>query len=451
MPTNVANQFQADVQQYIADETLPLARRQLVVYQAGTPLTLPKGMGTSYTATRFRRLPLPQYPLAEGVPPPGESMVIEQVTGVAQQWGDAVKITDQAEIQTKHPLFKMAMELIGLQIAETFERNTFNTLMGLVQVNYVNSRGSRGALLAGDVLDTFTVLRTVANLQTLGAIRFMGDEQTDTKLAAESGGERADDSPRGMPHYIGVCHTNTVADWSQNATVILARTYSAVNRLYNYEIGEWGGSRWIASNMVPTFTGFANNANGLAFATLAGQGTLANTNYQIIVTGSDTQNQYESQIYTVSNTINPGANGAIQVTLPNVTGFSYNVYIGTTSTPTQLGLTTSGPPVGPAQGQAVQLQPGAVVSITGLGLYQVPPAKPGNGITVYRSFVLGRGSYGQIVLDNVKYSYLKDADKFDYLNQLRIAGWKAYYGAIILNQQFAACIEHTSAVSTTFT
>src|SRR6266853_3460693 len=150
---NTANQFQADAQQYIADETLPLARRQLVAYQAGEPITLPKGMGTTYTATRYRRLPLPQYPLAEGVPPPGETMQIEQVSGVAQQWGDAVRITDQAEIQTKHPLFKKAMELIGLQIAETFDRNTFNTLMALTQVNYVNSKGSRGALAAGDVID----------------------------------------------------------------------------------------------------------------------------------------------------------------------------------------------------------------------------------------------------------------------------------------------------------
>lgn len=103
---NYANQFAADIQQYIADETLPLARKQLVAYQAGEPLTLPKGMGTTYTATRFTRLPLPQYPLAEGVPPIGETLQLQQVTGVAQQWGDAVKITDVAEITTKHPLFK---------------------------------------------------------------------------------------------------------------------------------------------------------------------------------------------------------------------------------------------------------------------------------------------------------------------------------------------------------
>src|SRR5258708_35398164 len=164
---NVANQFRADVQQFIADETLPVARRQLVAYAAGEPLTLPKGMGTTYTATRFQRLPLPQYPLAEGVPPPGEQMTIQQVTGVAQQWGDGVRITDQAELQTKHPLFTTAMDLVGLQMAETFDRNSFNMLMVLTQENYANSRGSRGARVAGAVPGPPTVPRTNPPLETI--------------------------------------------------------------------------------------------------------------------------------------------------------------------------------------------------------------------------------------------------------------------------------------------
>lgn len=450
--TNVAAQFQADVQQYIADETLPLARRQLVAYQAGEPLTLPKGMGTTYTATRFRRLPLPQYPLAEGVPPPGETMTIEQVTGVAQQWGDLVRITDQAEIQTKHPLFKKAMELVSLQIAETFDRNTFNTLMGLTQVNYVNSRGSRGALQAGDVLDTTTVLRTNAALETIGAPRFMGDEQTDTRITAESGGSRASDSPRGMPHYIGITHTIPVADWSSNSTVILSRTYSDVNRLYNYEVGEWAGIRFCKSNMVPTFSGLANGANGSAAVAQAGGGNLLTTNYFILITGSDTQNQYESQIYAVSGAIPVVAGGSINVTTPNVAGFGYNIYIGTTNTPSNIGTTNSAlaPTAGPAQGMAVQIPPATQVTITGLGIFQTPPAKPATGLTVYPTFIIGRGLFGQIVLDNVKYAYLKDPDKFDPHNQQRIVSWKAYYGSIILNQQFGARIEHTSAFSSAF-
>src|SRR5215469_4864083 len=156
--TNLAPQFQADIENYIADETLPLTQKQLVVYQFGDPLELPEGRGLSYTATRFQRVPLPYAPLSEGVPPIGETMTIQQVTAVAQQWGDLIQITDIGELTIKHPLFKKAIELVGLQIAETLERNTMNALMAATQVNYVNSRGSRGALQAGDVLDPTTVL-----------------------------------------------------------------------------------------------------------------------------------------------------------------------------------------------------------------------------------------------------------------------------------------------------
>ena len=90
------------------------------------------------------------------------------------------------------------------------------------------------------------------------------------------------------------------------------------------------------------------------------------------------------------------------------------------------------------------------VTITGLGMFQTPPAKPGNGLTVYPTFIIGRGLFAQVVLDNVKYSYLKDPDKFDPWNQQRIVAWKAYWGGIILNQQFGARIEHTSAFSAAF-
>lgn len=86
MAINQSGGFQADIEAYIADETLPLARRQLVAYQFGDPLELPEGRGVNYTATRFNRIPLPFAPLSEGVPPSGQAMTIGQVTATAQQW-----------------------------------------------------------------------------------------------------------------------------------------------------------------------------------------------------------------------------------------------------------------------------------------------------------------------------------------------------------------------------
>lgn len=448
MATNVQSSFSSDVENFIADEVLPLARRQLVAYQFGDPLELPKGRGLVYTAVRYNRLPLPFAPLSEGVPPIGETMTLSTVNVTAQQWGDKVTITDIAEMTIKHPLVKQANDLIGLQISETLERNTFNALMAGTQVNFVNSRGSRGSLVAGDVLDPHTVNRTTAALETLGAPRFMGDEQTDMKIAAESGGARASESPRTMPHYAAICHTLVVGDFSENSTVVTAWSYSDLNRLYNYEAGEWRGIRFCKSNMVPTFFGVAAPTG-----TGGSAGTLATGNYQIIVTGSDTQNQYESRILAQTGNISvTGPNGSISVTTPSTAGFTWNVYVsvaGSTSV-VNLGLCASGPTVGPLAGQAVQLPGNTAVVITGVGAAQTPPAAPNVGVTVFPTFVIGRGAYGQVKLDDVKISYLNNADKSDPLNQLRVIGWKVMYGTLIENQNFFARIESSSAFTSTF-
>lgn len=447
MPTNTQGQFTADIQNYIADEVLSVAQRTLVAYQFGEPLTLPKGMGLTYTATRYNRLPLPFAPLSEGVPPSGQPMTISQVTATCQQWGDGVRITDLAEMTIKHPLMKTANDLIGLQIAELLERNTMNTLMALTQVNYVNTRGSRAALVTTDVLDPHTVNRTQTALTIIGARKFMGDEQTDRKIAAESGGARASANPRMHQHYASIGHPSVLADFSENAQVIQAWSFSDINRLYNDEVGEWRGIRFCESNMVPSFTGVA-----LITGTPGTAGSLAtNAGYQIQVTASDTQNQYESRIYQVSAALNVvGPNGSISVVLPALPGFNFNVYIGTSASPANLGLCTAGPIVGPMQGQATQLAPGQTVVITGLGVAQTPPAAPATGVTVYPTFVFGKGSYGQVKLDEIKTTWLDKADKSDPVNQIRFIGWKTTYGSIILNSQYAARIESASAFSSTF-
>ena len=144
--------------------------------------------------------------------------------------------------------------------------------------------------------------------------------------------------------------------------------------------------------------------------------------------------------------------GSITVTTPATAGFTYNIYISAAggSTFANLGATTSGPTVGPMAGQAVQLPPSTTVIITAAGVAQVPPAAPATGVTVYPTFVFGKGSYGIVELDAVKFTYLKTADKSDPLNQLRVVGFKFFEGMLISNNQFFMRIESTSAFSSTF-
>jgi N4-gp56 family major capsid protein len=449
MGTNSSSQFSADIVAYIQKEVLPLTQRQLIAYQFGDPLELPEGRGTTYTGVRYNRVPLPFAPLSEGVPPVGETMTISTVVATAQQWGDSITITDVTEITVFHPVFQQAINILALQVAETFERNTYVTLNSGVQIQYANGRTSRATLTTGDVMSAHEINKVNATLMSLGAPQFMGQMETDEKQEADSGGSRASDNPRRMPHYTALIHPVIAADLREDTTIKTAWQYSDINRLYNYEVGEWNGVRFCQSNMVPSWTGVATVGSG----TVGTAGSLATAaDYYIQVTGSDTQNQYESLIYQISSAITTvvGPNGSISLTTPATAGYTYNVYIGTTTSLANLATSASGPTSGPLQGMAVQLPPSTTVVLTGIGVAQVPPAAPATAITVYPTYVIGRGAYGQVKLKDVEYTYLTGADKSDKLNQLRVVGWKTFYGTLIQNQIFFARIESVTAFPTTF-
>lgn len=439
--TNYQSTFNSDVENYIQDKTLPLTQRQLVAYQFGDQLRLPKGRGLSYTASRYDRVNLPFAPLSEGQPPVGEALTLAQVTATAQQWGDTITITDVADMTIKHPLFQKAIDLISMQMAETLERNTFNNLLAGTQINYVNTRGARASLVAGDVLNPHELNRAAAALYTIGAPQFMGQMEEDAKVSAGKPKTSASKA-----HYVALIHPLPENDLRENQTIVTAWSYSAIERLYNNELGEWSGIRFCRSNMVPFFTGVA-----AVTGTAGTSGTMATGTYYVQVTGSVAQNGYEQRIYQVSSGISvTGATGSISVTVPTLAGYTFNVYVGTTSSPVNLGLSTSGPSTGALAGNAVGIASGSTVVITGLGASRTPPAAPATGVTVYPTFVIGKNAYGQVMLDDPKFTYLKTADKSDPLNQLRVVGWKCMYGTLIENQNFFMRIESSSNFNSTF-
>ena len=446
--TSTSPGFQSDVELFIQEEVEPLARRQLVAYQFGKPLHLDTNRGVTYTATRFERLPLPFAQLQEGVAPVGEAVTLAQVTATAQQWGDSVIVTDVANLTIKHPIFQQAIQLVSLQMPETLERNTLNTLLSANQVNYANGRANRAALVATDVLTPHESNKIVGSLLTYGAPRFMGDEREDMMI--EAGAYRdPSKSPAVMQHYVGLMHPLPAQDMRENAQVNTAWAYSDINRLYNNELGPFGGVRFVETNMMPYWVGVAL-VNGTASA--AG-GTLAtSTTYNIQVTGSPVTTSVEQQIYQVSGNISvTGPTGSISVTLPTLPNYTFSVYIGTSSSPTNLALTAAGPSVGPLAGQATQLPSGATVVLTGIGAAQTPPAAPATGVYVFPTVFIGNHSYGQVILENPEFFYLTGADKSDRLNQTRVVSWKCFYGSIILNQAFLARVESSSAFTPGYT
>jgi len=330
---------------------------------------------------------------------------------------------------------------------ETLERNTLNTLLAGTQVNYANGRASRAALLATDVLNPHECNRVVGSMLTYGVPRFQGDEREDMMI--EAGRNRPSRAPASIQHYVGLIHPLAAQDMRENATISTAWSYSEVNRLYNNELGPWGGTRFVETNMMPYWVGAALITGAAA---ITGGNLATSATYNIIVTAAPAQTSVEAIIYQVSGNINvAGPTGSISVTLPNLPNFVFSIYIGTTASPSNLALCAAGPSVGPMAGQATQLTGAQTVVLTGLGVAQTPPAAPATGVWVFPTIFIGNNSYGQVLLENPEYHYLTGADKSDPLNQTRVVSWKIFYGSIILNQAFFARVEHGSAFTPGYT
>lgn len=444
---NKAGQFTADQVAYIQRKVLMLAQRDLVLYQFGQKLTLPKGH-VQYIATLYDRVSLPAAPLVEGVPPAGEVLPVATVTATALQWGDIITVTDVADMTIEHSPFEQAAKLIHYNMKETLERNTINALLAGTQVNYVNSRGARASLQNTDVINAFEVERARVNLEIIGAPFFDGTMEEDVDIEAGTP-TKASNSPRAMPHYVAVMDPQTTGDFRKDSTVVTAWSYSDINRLYNSEAGEWGSLRFCKSNYLPTFT-------GVAAVTATGHttgGNLPDGTYYVQVTGASASTGYESQIYQVASsvTITGGSgNGSITLTTPATTGYVYQVYVDTVNPPAHLGLSPQGPSTGSLTGQAATIAPSTAVTITGIGTAQVAPAAPATGVTVHITFVFGQEAYGQVMLDEPEVFNPTGPDKFDPLDQLRVIGWKIMYSTIILRNPFMMRIESGSAFTGAF-
>ncbi len=454
--TTYAPSVAADISTYLSKDLLPLTIKELVAYGFAKKMTLPKGRGTTFTMSRYARLPLATAPTAEGVPPVATPLIVSQATVSVHQWTGLATITDVVELTNFHDIFDVAKQRIAMAASETMERNTFQAFFGFTQVNYVNSVGSRVALAATDIMNTMEVQRAYAMLKTLGAPMYRGPMGPDVKLDAGTDTHKsALKQPSSSPHYVAICHPFVAADLRTNPQVQLASAYSDINRLYNGEFGQWNAIRFVESNFVPYFTGQAAPTTGSPYF-LTGSatgGTLANGNFQLIVTQSDQQFGYETIITAQSGNIATGGSaGSVAVTLPASAGYTYSVYISAVGSTTvaNLGTSVAGPTQGSLQGQATLLAPGQTVTITGVGVAKTPPAAPNTAITVYPTFIFGQEAYACITLDELKIEYLDKAEKTDPANQLRMVSFKYYNGTFITNNAFGMRIESASQFNLTF-
>ena len=156
---------------YIANETLNVLERNLILGQYGKKVRLPSKMGKTIRIIQRRRLAAPHTALTEGETPDSVAMAFNEIDIPVSQWGIVVAITDVADLTTKHPVLNMAIEDAALAMSEMLERETAEELMAGTRVIFGDraNNNSRDDLVATDVLTSSEVVAAKVGLRALGA------------------------------------------------------------------------------------------------------------------------------------------------------------------------------------------------------------------------------------------------------------------------------------------
>ena len=420
----------AIIERYMCKRVLRIAKKETIFYGLAPKQPIPEGESKTFTFQRFERIKPPRVSLTEGVTPAGQSMTVSKIPAVAEQWGAYITMTDVAQMTVRHQPWQKANELMGIQAAETLDREVQRVLLGGTNVYYPNGKTARSQLASGDIIDTALLRKIRAQLKNYGAPYYEGKK------------------------HLLICDPFNSQDIMNDITFKEMTTYQDKTPLLNGEFGQWMGFRCIESNHMPVMKRNDNIDSGVVVSDVGtGSGSLtdiANATYVVVVTGLDAQG-FETQFQNGAHASAYSAtcsSDVLQVVLPALpvdeSIVAYNIYIndgaaGTTYYLNAENLGAGTYQFGTANGDNITT---FNYSTTG----RTAPVQPADNVNVHYIFFMGDEYFALGELEGIKVMMTPaGAQKGDELNQRRSVGWKFFNKAVITNQNFGGRIETESS------
>lgn len=230
-PDPETNTMSPTMKTYYDTELLENARPQLVFTQLGRKQALPRRHGKTVEWRKFNTFPKALTPLTEGVIPEGKQFGMTSTNVGIQQFGDYTTISDQLEMHAVDPIILGATEEMGAAAGATADTLVRNVLMTGTNVMYAPKGAtpvaSRAALTAEAKLTPDVINRAVTFLKKMKAPRYEGK------------------------WYVAVIHPSVTYDLRSSEEWIEAHKYSATREIFEGEIGELHGCRFIESTEAP--------------------------------------------------------------------------------------------------------------------------------------------------------------------------------------------------------
>ena len=250
-------------------ELLENARTEMFYAQFGRKQRLPKNGGTTIEWRKFNTFARASE-LKEGVIPTGQQFGSSSLTASISQYGTYTSITDKLEMRAYDNVILAATEEMGASAAATQETLIRNALLVGTNVMYCDNVD-----VNGDVISTPT------SPATMGAGGGSSNSDgwallTPTMVNKAVTKMKKDRVPRINGKYYAVIHPSVAYDLRQSKEWIEVHKYAATSEIFNGEIGELHGCRFIEDTFAPILGGsyiysgsttYKNKSNGVTYAT----------------------------------------------------------------------------------------------------------------------------------------------------------------------------------------
>lgn len=239
LQTTLLDGLSAEMKTFYDMTLIDEAEANLVHDQFGQKRPIPKGGGKTIEFRKFAPLAKAITPLTEGVTPDGKSLNVSTITATVSQYGDYITQSDVLELTSIDNTILEATKLLGRQAGRTLDTVVRNVLQSGTNVTYcpkIGADGAETAVTSRSALDN-TCQMTVKVVQ-----------QVVAKL-------RAQNAPTIGGKYVAIIHPYVAYDLMRDPEWIDAHKYANPTNLYEGEIGEIAGVRFVQTTEAKIYDG----------------------------------------------------------------------------------------------------------------------------------------------------------------------------------------------------
>ena len=251
------NTLSGELKTFYDTELLENARVELFYAQFAKKQALPANHGTTVEWRKWNTFAKAGQ-LQEGVIPTGQKFGMSSKTGAINQYGTYATVSDKLEMRAYDDVILGATEEMGASAAETQETLIRDALLVNTNVLYCDNI----TLADGSVAGTPTAPNAMEASATVMSVL------TPDMVAKAVTKMKKDRVPTINGKYYAVIHPSVAYDLRKSKEWIEAHKYAATTEIFNGEIGELHGCRFIENVFAPILGGeYKNKATTVTYAT----------------------------------------------------------------------------------------------------------------------------------------------------------------------------------------